>query len=226
MTGETFPLPVRWVRFAYPPYENHTFPPTFSAERGCEGVVAAALWPRAGIVKGAAASPLNTFARGKATESARALANGTVHRAYIVALHASCLPAGRARNRARMPGLPMAGETLPLPVRWVRFAYPPYENHTFPPTFSAERGCEGVVAAALWPRAGIVKGAAASPLNTFARGKATESARALANGTVHRAYIVALHASCLPAGRARNRARMPGALRLHTLQGIRSTLGL
>ncbi|PUX15109.1 hypothetical protein AUN14_08800 [Cronobacter muytjensii] len=71
------------------------------------GVIAAALWPRAGIVKGAAASPLNTFAGGKATESACALANVTVQRAYLFALHASRLPAGR--GRALMPGLPMAG---------------------------------------------------------------------------------------------------------------------
>ncbi len=89
---------VGWVSVSAPTLRKSHPPPTISAERRCEGVIAAALWPRAGIVKGAAASPLNTFARGKVTESARALANGTVHRAYIVALHASHHPAGRDRD--------------------------------------------------------------------------------------------------------------------------------
>ncbi len=117
MAGETFPLPVRWVRFAYPPYENHTFPPSLQRRTRMRGVIAAALWPRAGIVKGAAASPLNTFARGKATESARTLANGTVHRAYIVALYASRLPDGQREK-------PGAGATFA--DGGCGFAYPPY----------------------------------------------------------------------------------------------------
>ncbi|PQY12871.1 hypothetical protein C5964_19285 [Cronobacter sakazakii] len=68
-------MDVRRVRCAYPPYENpirilrrggkrkRTHLWKMKSHRRCRVFsLAAALWPRAGMVKGAAASPLNTFA--------------------------------------------------------------------------------------------------------------------------------------------------------------------